>query len=280
MKIILNRLPVSIFLCLFVFLFSCKKEENKIFYKGGTAPVLTSNDFVSPMVLDTSKRKEIALILYWTNPDYKFTTGVSSQNVTYTIQFDTTGGHFATASIDVVAVSNDLQKVFTVSDLNTALLSAGLKEDISHNVEIRIKSNMANASASLYSNILSLTVTPFLDVVYPVPDKLYITGSATPRGWQCACGDDGDGETQRLTKVNSSQFEIVIDLSGGNSYLFIPVWSNWDHKYGGTGSANNTNAPAGDTFMPEGRDLLAPANSGTYKIVVDFKTGKFSVTPQ
>ena len=36
----------------------------------------------------------------------------------------------------------------------------------------------------------------------------------------------------------------------------------------------------GDNFKPEGGDMLSPPATRFYKIVVDFKTGKFTVTPQ
>ena len=70
--------------------FSCKKDENKIFYEGGKAPVLTASS-TSAMVLIIANKNNFALKFNWTNPDYQFTTGISSQDVTYTLQFDTTG---------------------------------------------------------------------------------------------------------------------------------------------------------------------------------------------
>ncbi|MEK7199408.1 MAG: hypothetical protein AAB212_05760, partial [Bacteroidota bacterium] len=70
-----------------------------------------------------------------------------------------------------------------------------------------------------------------------------------------------------------------IALSGGNSYLFLPVNGDWGAKYGAIG-ANNSNNPDGDDFKPGGGDMLAPAVSGNYKISVDFQRGKFTVTKQ
>jgi hypothetical protein len=63
------------------------------------------------------------------------------------------------------------------------------------------------------------------------------------------------------------------------SYLLLPINGFWGAKYGGLGS-NNTNNPDGDDFKPEGGDLRSPATPGTYKIVVDFQRGKFSLTRQ
>ena len=150
----------------------------------------------------------------------------------------------------------------------------GLAENVPHNMEIRVKSAMANNSAILYSNVIKIVVTPYLDVVYPVPAKLYITGSATPGNWMA--GGDPELVSQRFTKVSTSRFELNITLSANNSYLFVPVYGDWNNKYGFTG-ANNGNNVNGDDFKPNGGDMKAPAATRSYKVSVDFKTGKFTV---
>jgi hypothetical protein len=276
MKSILKFLFSALFLTALIS--SCKKEENKVYFEGGTNPVLSASVSSNLILLKPNEKNQL-MTLSWTNPDYKFTTGVSSQNVSYTLQFDTTGSNFTSKTIGEKVISNDLSVKLTVGDVNAILLAMGLAENMPHNIEIRLKSNLINSSATLYSNVFKYVITPYLDVVFPVPANLYITGSASPLSWQCACANDGTGVTQKFTKVNSSKFELTINLSANNSYLLLPVWSSWNAKYGGTG-ANNTNVVTGDTFKPDGGDLKSPATSGLYKIVVDFKTGRFTVTPQ
>ena len=77
--------------------------------------------------------------------------------------------------------------------------------------------------------------------------------------------------------VSPTKFEITLPLTGGGSYLFLPVNGDWSAKYGALG-ANNTNNPNGDDFKPGGGDLIAPGVSGDYKIEVDFQRGKFTLT--
>ncbi|MBS1733823.1 MAG: SusE domain-containing protein [Bacteroidetes bacterium] len=255
---------------------SCKKDENKIYFEGGTAPVLTASE-AGPLVLLIANKDNPAISFNWTNPEYRFSTGISSQDVTYTLQMDTVGANFTSPLKAEVSISKDLAKNFTVKEFNTAILGMKLEDGVPHDMEIRIKSNLSNGSGVLYSNIITLTVTPYLDVVYPVPANLYITGSATPASWQCGCGEP-ELLSQKFTKINSSTFEITIALSANNSYLFLPVYGSWAHKYAfpGAGNSNNVN---GDRFQPDsGGDFKAPPTSGTYKITVDFKTGKFTVT--
>jgi hypothetical protein len=254
---------------------SCSKSDNKIFYEGGTNPVLTASS-TSALVLTLANKNNVAVTFNWTNPNYQFTTGISSQDVNYTLQIDTTNSNFTNPGLAEIGIAKDLSYAVTVGDLNSKLLAMGLLENIPHNLEIRVKSALVNSTIPLYSNVIKIVVTPYLDVVYPVPANLYITGSATPASWQCGCGE-APLASQTFTKVSSSKFELNLVLSAGNSYLFLPVYGSWSAKYGGTGAANNSNNVNGDDFKPNGSDLLAPSVTKSYKITVDFKTGKFTI---
>ncbi len=260
-------------IALAVIVSSCKKVENQVTFDGGTAPALSSNS-TAPIVLLVANKDNPAFTFNWTNPNYKFNTGVSSQDVTYTLQVDTTGANFTNPRKGEIVISKELSKSLTVKEINTVLLAMNLLEDMPHNMEIRVKSTLANNSVPLYSNVIKIVMTPYLDVVWPVPAKLYLTGSASPASWM----NNGDPENiaQRFTKVSNVKFELTIALSANNSYLFVPVYGDWNNKYGFTGNGN-ANSILGETFKPGGNDMKAPAVSGTYKIVVDFKTGKWSI---
>lgn len=277
MKKIINQL---FFLSLLVAVFaSCKKAENKIYYKGGTAPALTASQTGTIPLSFTTKDQE-AVKLSWTNPNYQFTTGISSQNVTYQIEIDTTGSNFTNPSRKVISISSDLSLSISQNDFNDYLLNQlSLAAGMPHNIEIRVTSYLTNNSAPLASNVLKFTVTPYAippKVTPPSSGKLYITGSATPGNWMG--GGDPELVSQKFTQVSPTDYVLPsIALNGGGSYLFVPVYGNWNNKYGGGGS-NNTNNVYGDDFKPGGGDLLAPPASGNYKIEVDFQRGKFTVT--
>lgn len=262
-----------------VVLLSCKKDENKVFFEGGTAPVLTAS-VAGTIPLSFATKDNPGISLSWTNPDYKFNTGVSSQNVNYQIEIDRSGANFTSASKQTVAVSNDLSKAFTQGEFNDFLLNQ-LVLDTSRpaNIEIRVKATLANNGAvPMVSNVLKYTVVP-----YPIPPKvnppasgkLFITGSATPASWMG--GGDPENAAQKFTKISNTLYELPsIALTGGGSYLFVPQYGDWGAKYGGVG-ANNSNNVNGDDFKADGGDLLAPPASGNYKITVDFQRGKFTV---
>ena len=267
-------------------LWSCKKEENKIFFEGGTAPVLTATaSGTIPLTFLTQNQE--AITITWTNPEYRFNTGINSQNVNYQVEIDTAGANFTNPNKKVISISNDLSLSMTQSVLNDYLLNQLQLNTINtHNIEIRVKATLANNSVPMYSNVLAFTVKPYAippKVNPPASGKLFITGAATPADWQCGCGE-AENTSQQFTQVTPTLYVLnSIALDAGESYLLIPRYGTWTavppdpDKYGGVG-ANNTNNPTEDDFKAAGGDLISPSIAGNYKIEVDFQRGKFKLT--
>lgn len=254
---------------------ACKKEENQVTFQGGTAPVLSAASNTLPLAFIS--QDQAALKLSWTNPDYQFSTGLSSQNVTYTIEIDTVGANFTNPNKQSVAVNNDLSVTFTQGQFNDYLLNQlQLTPAAPHNIEIRIISTLMNKTVPLVSNKLAFTVTPYAippKVAPPASGQLFMVGNATPGGWDNPVPDPA----QKFTRVSETLYELTVNITPGGSYLFLPVNGSWDAKYGFTGSNNGNNA-AGDDFKFGGGDMIAPTTSGSHKIVVDFQRGKWTVT--
>lgn len=260
---------------------SCKKEENKIYLEGGTPPVLTAS-VANNIPLFFINADSEAIKLSWTNPNFKFTTGISSQDVTYILEIDTTGANFTNPKRQTFAISKDLSRSFKQGELNDYLLNQlVLKPGVPHNIEMRVKAGFSSSAAvQLSSNVLKFTVTPYAippKVTPPPSGKLFITGDATAASWQCGCGE-AELVSQRFTQMSPTLYVLPsITLNGGKSYLLLPVYGSWNAKYGAVGG-DNSNNPDGDDFKAAGNNLLAPAATGNYKIEVDFQRGKFTVT--
>lgn len=254
---------------------SCKKDEIKSFFEGGTAPVLSANKTV--LALSYLNKDNEAITLSWTNPAYKFTSGISSQDVAYLIEIDTTGANFTNPNRQTVAVTKDLTQFFTQGVFNDYLLNQlVMKPSIPHNIEIRVTSTMAGTAAPLKSNVLKFVVTPYAippKVDPPTTGKLFLVGSASPGGWN----NPVPVPSQQFTQVSATLYELTVALTGGGSYLALPLNGDWGTKFGGAGASNNSNNVNGDDFKNGGSDLLAPAASGNYKLSFDFQRGKFTV---
>ena len=286
----MNKVLLSLFFTMLVSIvfFSCKKDENKIYYYGGSAPVLAISSSSKDDTLRISYANEYAtaLIFNWTNPNYLFTTGISSQDVTYTLEIDTVGSNFTNPNLKKLQIPKDLSITLTDSALNDYMLNQlGLDIVSYHHLEFRVLSNLINGSASLISNKIAYLAKP-----YPIPPKvtppgnpdssfrdgkLYITGSATPGNWMA--GGDPELLSQKFTRLSATLYEITVNLTGGNSYTFVPVYGDWTNKYS-IATKNDPNEVNGGDFQFQGQDILEPAVSGLYKIQVDFQRGKFIVT--
>lgn len=259
-----------------VLLVSCAKDETKVIYKGGTSPVLTANltDSIPLPVTDTTSN---AVTFSWTNPNYEFSDGISSLNVTYNLQIDTSGANFSSVNMQTVAINSDLSTTFTVSSLNK-LLANGLlfSTGVSHKIDVRIKSFLGTGSVPLYSNTLSFSVTPFAPppkIVPPSNGQLFIVGDATPGGWPPLTNDQS---IEQFTQVSSTLYKITIQLNGGKEYKFVAIPGQWTEQW----SVKDADTfPNGGNFVLNGGNCIAPDASGLYDIVVNFQLGTFTVTP-
>ena len=277
MKTIL-RLSVLIILSVAAFS-SCKKDETKLYYTGGTAPMVST--IVASDTPSYANADKTVLTLNWTNPNYNFTTGVSSYNVTYLIQIDTVGSNFTNPLLKEISVSEDLSYSFTSSALNDIMLNQlNLDTAKTHNLEMRVISNLTNNSARLLSNSVQYKATAYAippKIPPPASGTLFIVGSATAGGWNNPI--TVDPKTQQFTQVSKTEYIITIPLIGNDEYKLIGVDGFWDQQWSIAKLDDPTEVYGGD-FVYNGANVLAPPADGTYKIDVDFQKGKFTVTKQ
>lgn len=276
--------------CLLIATASCKKQGTNVTFQGGNAPVLTATASDSIPLSDATKDNQ-AVTFKWTNPNYQFSNGASSLNVTYNLEFDTVGANFTSQHMQTVQISPDLSTSFTVGSLN-GLIANGLQLSFNtpHHIQVRVVAQMAPYTsgsapvAPLTSNALTFSVTPFAPppaVTPPSSGTLSLVGGDAMLGaWA-----NPVPASQVFTQVSSTDYQLTIALSGGDptngndQYLVIPVNGSWSHKYA---CANTSSQPfSGGTF---GLDLSSnfpgPTAAGTYKFDVNFQTGILTVTKQ
>jgi hypothetical protein len=173
-------------------------------------------------------------------------------------------------------ISKEMQTVLTVGEINTFLAKLGLAENVSHDIEMRVKASLVNGSVPLYSNTITFSAIPYLDVAVPLPftGDLFLVGDATAGGWNNPVPE----ATQKFTKTGSTTYEITVPLIGGKEYLVLPKNGSWDNKY----AVKDKTVPGLNEGGAFGYNLSdnfpGPATSGNYKITLDFKVGKFKVT--
>jgi hypothetical protein len=254
---------------------SCKKDEHRIYLEAGTAPVLSSS-VQDNIPLSNANKDNEAIKLSWTNPEYEFTTGVSSQDVFYQVEIDTAGSGFTSPKRQTVSVNKDLSISFTQGQLNDYLLNQlQLTPENVHNIEIRVTSFLTNSAVPLISNVLKFTATPYTippKVNPPSTGHLYLVGDATDGGWN----NPVPVPTQEFTKIDDLHFEITVFLTGGKQYLFLPLNGDWGHKYACKKTADQS-PDGGDFGFDFSDNFPGPLISDSYKITVDFQRGKYTV---
>ncbi len=274
-----------------VIILSCKKDENQVFFQGGTNPVFSASSTAAMVLLKVNKDNP-AITFNWTNPNYQFNTGNSSQNVTYILQVDTTGSNFTNPKLQERSISNDLNVSLTVKELNTFLTKVELQSGVAHNMEFRIKSTLTNGSVPLYSNVLKISINNYLDFVVeppgtpnPVPftfqyadGNLWIVGDAVASGWSNPLPNPFD-VSQKFTRVGGPtdvlHYQATITFNAGGGYKLIQEQGDWTRQYH---AIDGTAKLSGD-FKKENADPTFPSpGAGTYKVEFNFQTGVYKLT--
>jgi hypothetical protein len=253
-----------------VFMASCDKVDDLPFYADGTTPALSaSTNRVAVQPVDASAP---AIAFSWTDPKHS----TSFDNYKFVLEFDSLGRNFSRPQSRIVYGA--LSDTLTGSELNDILLSLGFDFNVEYDVEIRVTSSYGNNNERLTSAPIVVKMTPYLippKVTPPTSGTLFLVGSATGGGWN----NPVPVPTQEFAKISNTLYVGVFDLSGGNEYLMLPVNGDWSNKY----SVQDKTVPglnAGGDFgfnLPD--NFPGPATSGTYKITVDFQSGRFSCVP-
>lgn len=254
---------------------SCSKEEAIDYYLGGQAISLTSDNTSGVISISKLTKDNPAITFNWTNPNYTFQTGVSSQDVSYAIEARIHG----TSYIAIVASNTkDLSNAITQKVLSTCLTtdvpSGGLNctPDSAVTIDIRVRSFLGALSFTNATNIYSSWLTFKVDKPYSQDPDCWILGDATPNGW-----NNPPSAAQKMIYNRSTKtFSISIALTAGNQVKFVGVSGQWGPMWAAT-TANFTPI-SGTPFTlalrptpndPDLNSIIAPSPTGTYNIVMD-----------
>ena len=249
---------------------ACDKVEELPFYTNGKAPVLTAS--TSSIAAPPADSNKTALVLNWTYPDY----ATDSDNIKYVIEIDSAGKNFMKAASKEVVGSQTTS--YLAKEINDLLLGFGYEFNKPVDMDVKVTSSYVNNNERLASNVLKIRMTPYKvppKVELPASGKLFIVGSATAGDWS----NPVPTPSQELTRIDETTFGGIFELGGGKEFLLLPENGNWDKKY----SVTDNTVPGlneGGSFgygLPQ--NFPSPSNTGLYKILVDFQTGKFTVTP-
>ncbi|WP_069659796.1 SusE domain-containing protein [Arcticibacter eurypsychrophilus] len=210
---------------------SCKKDEEKLSVTAGEAPALAVS--TNTLVLTPATASDTVITFSWNKQEVTWSTPANATDITtYTLEIDSAGQNFA--SPYDVDFTGFVKGKYTGADFNALMVSkVNLPSDVASHIELRLKTSIAPNQSPVYSNVVSLTVTPY--VVIPEYVSLYVAGSH--QGWAPSTApaigsvkDDGTYEG----------FVNFPDASTDYKLTSARDWNNTNYGDGGTGLLSTT----------------------------------------
>jgi len=256
---------------------SCDKEGDLPFYNEGKAVTVgTSTNSVAASATDSQK---VVLTVNWDSPNY----ATDEDNYKFLVQVDSAGRDWSKAVTR--EVMGEFTTEFTAKELNDIMLGFGFDFNKKYGLQLRVLSSYGNNNERYASNVVNLDGTPYKvppKVALPASGTLLIVGSGTDFGWANNSSDPYN-VARGFSKLDETTYAGIFRLVGGEQYLILPEYGNWDKKYaleknnlpdialaGSFGYNENNTSNFKDNFV-------TPASTGYYKITLDFQRGTFKV---
>jgi len=256
MKYIFNSLFL-ITVCSTIF-YSCKKDEVKTVLKDGQAPTLTSSN--TDLVLVDTLAADTIVTFSWTRSDYGFKAAVR-----YTLQIAKAGTNFAAPK--EVSMGNSTVQKYTVADFNQLVVILGLPPNNVGQLETRVKSTISDSIPAIYSNTVTLSVTPYLVVInYP---SIWVPGDY--QGWDPA-------SAPKISSKNANGiYEGYVSIVGGTHEFKYTSDPDWNHSIYGWASSTVSGTDVSGTFNTTGGNLFVPGD-GFYLLKANTNDNSWSGT--
>lgn len=240
------------------FVASCKKDETKAVVLPGAAMTLNSNQ--TTLVLLQANAGSPAVTFTWDAAKFNYDAAV-----VYTVQISKGGTNFSSATTTELNMGSLLTKAFTVGEFNAKVIDV-VPFGSAQQVQVRIKASVGSNVDPIYSNVVSMTVTAYRDiVVYEFPQALRIAGNY--QGWSPATAPKiVDKQASGTTGTN---YEGYINFTNASPAFKMVKGSDW--------SAGDFGGSAG-TLTNGGSDLTLAGGAGVYKLNANTANMTWSAT--
>lgn len=225
---------------------SCKKDEVQAVLAPGGATTLTATQ--TTLVLVQANAANQAVTFNWGKAEFGYPAAVN-----YTLELTKGGTNFATATTTTVNMGPLLTKAFTVGEFNAKMQDI-IANGSPQQVQARVKADIGSNVAPIYSNVLSMTVTAYRDIVnYEFPQALRIAGNF--QGWTPGTAPKiVDKLASGTTGSNYEGYIYMNDAAPKFKMVKGPDWSAGD--FGGSAGV----------LTNGGSDLAVLGGAGVYRI--------------
>jgi len=242
---------------------ACKKNESLVYSNGGKPGALTAT--ATTLVLDKTKLTDSTTVINFsfTPPNYGF-----SAAVTNTLQIDVPSDNWATPT-SVTLGTKVYSQGYPTAVFNNLLLKLNLPAGTASPVVARIMTSVSASVAPIYSNVLSLTVTPFNLTSY-----LYVPGAY--EGWS----NPGPQEDSLVSVTGNGVYVGIINFTAGNNQFLITPVKGWANKYATNSSASPGSTTASYPVTYNGsNNFTAPTTAGQYLVTLNINSNTISIVP-
>lgn len=262
----MKNITKSVIALLTIFAVSCTADdvEDRPVVTPIDAPELLAPENNNSYVLSQENAAQQAERFVWTAANFDQPVAIN-----YEIQMDKAGNNFE-APVSLGSVIGQTQLSVSVETLNGAVMTAGGEAFVEGSYELRIKASVNEVSEPMYSNVMAISVTPYV----ALNPELFVVGAVQGfyglNEWDNTTAMPmryiGDG----VTKV----FEAYIKVNSGQGFKFIGEQGTWDNgnygTIGGTQDGNLENSGgSGDVKVAE------TDGPGLYYVQVDLDEMKY-----
>lgn len=227
----------------------CEDDNINAVLKSDVGPN-TLNAPSGDYVLTMEQKDQTMETFTWTATDFGFQAGV-----TYRVEIDLAGNDFADA--EEIASTNALQAAINTGAINDILLGLGLTPEEAGDIDVRVVSSIGSQSEPVYSNTVTITVTPYATSFPPI--------------WGMGAGLKGWGPwPDNAVEWQSSAFkkyETIAYFTNGQAFRWFAQqdWgpTSYNYPYFTTVDPVFENANDGDS------NLKVAGATGWYKVSVD-----------
>lgn len=257
-----NNILKHFFLAVGLFLGITSCEDREIVNIDNQASSVIIDLSKNDLILDSNFPSNPALTINWSSATYTVPVEVK-----YELQMSATET-FETSEVLANTTQSQTVATFTTLEMNNAAKKVGLVPDVAQKMYFRVKSFVGDNSLSQFSNVTSLTITPYL--ARPTYDyvDLYLIGDATAAGWDNAAVN---ANLLPLLKTSTSSVYEFTGLFKTGGFKMIKVKGSWDAQFG-LGSSNgllSTDGGSGNITVP---------SEGYYKLTVDTANLTYTLT--
>lgn len=224
-----------------VFFTSCKKDEVKALLSPSGSIAMTSTQ--TTLVLTQVDAPNTALSFSWDKANFGYEAGI-----TYTLQFCKGGTNFATATTTSANIETQLSKTYKIGELNSKMLDI-IPYGSAQQIQARIKADVGSGVAPVYSNVLSLTLTLYRDIInYRFPQALWIAGNY--QGWSPSTAPKIVDKFASGT--TGSSYDGYINFTNASPAFKMVKGPDWSFGDFGTGGTSGTLGTSGDLTLSGG----------------------------